>query len=90
MVDVSRIDTDRTAVDGAGHRVADILVMDTAGGLTPHLVSSDDRERTLCGRVPSHLSRTWFDVTGCAKCRRVAANRGIASITDVDGRVITI
>lgn len=81
---------DRPATDASGRRIADVLVMDTATGPTPHLVTSVDRKGTLCGRTPARISRTWFDLTGCQGCRRAAIKAGIATITDVDGRVITL
>jgi hypothetical protein len=40
--------------------------------------------------TPARLSRTWFELTGCRKRRSAAIRAGVATITDVDGKVITL
>jgi hypothetical protein len=73
-----------------GKRIADTFIFNTRGGLNPHLVLSTGRQKTLCGLEPANPSRTWFAATGCGRCRKAAKRLGIATITDVDGEIITL
>lgn len=49
------------------------------GGTAPHLDSTADPERTLCGPTPAWASRTWFELAGArravARHETQAANR---------------
>lgn len=79
------------AYDAAGHRVRDVLVVDTQAGSTPHLAwGGTDIAQTFCGLDIGAMSRTWFGLAGCAKCRRSARKQGVARITDVDGELVDL
>ena len=81
----------RPAYDSAGKQIREVLVVDTAGGTSPHLTwASSEAGKTFCGLTPSRVSRTWFGVVGCAKCKRSARTQGVARITDVDGELISL
>lgn len=68
-----------------GRRVRDVHIVNTRDGVQPHLSwVGVGIKKTFCGLEAATISRTWFDLAGCRRCRRSAADRGVASITDVD------
>lgn len=82
---------DPSAYGEAGKRIRDIQVVNTRGGTQPHLAwVGVGLTKTFCGLQAARLSRTWFEITGCAKCRRSAVHQGVATITDVDGQRIDL
>ena len=82
----------RPAYLTSGKRTREVLVVDTATGLTPHLAwaGQDAGTKTFCGRSAHHLSGTWFQLTGCRKCRAAALTQDLARITDVDGEELEL
>lgn len=89
-MDADSLTRSARAADGDGRQIADVLVADTVSGPAPHLLWSRKPERTLCGLTPARPSRIWFAMVGCAKCRRAARTKGIATITDVDGATVRL
>lgn len=89
-MDLSFLTNPGPATGPDGLRVPDVFIVDTRGGLAPHLVWSTTPERTLCGLELHVSTRTWFELAGCAKCRKAARTAGIVTITDVDGDVIEL
>ncbi|MFS0701848.1 hypothetical protein AB6N24_17895 [Cellulomonas sp. 179-A 4D5 NHS] len=81
----------RPAYNGAGEQIQDVLVVNTLGGIAPHLSwASSTSTKTFCGLAPDRVSRTWFELAGCAKCQAAAKRKGVARVTDVDGHLIDL
>ncbi len=81
----------RPAYDDDGKQTREVIVVDTAGGTSPHLTwASSEPGKTFCGLTPRRVSRTWFAMVGCAKCAKSARGKGVAQITDSDGELITL
>lgn len=82
----------RTAYLTSGKRTREVLVVDTATGLTPHLAwaGKEAGDRTFCGRPAHHMSRAWFQHVGCRKCLAAALAQGVARITDPDGAEVDL
>lgn len=66
-----------------------MVVVDTRGGTRPHLAWAPG-EVTFCGLAADRPSRTWFELTGCAKCARAGRSHGLVEITDVGGRRVPL
>lgn len=82
----------RPAYLTSGQGTREVLVVNTATGPTPHLAwaGSEGESKTFCGRTAHHISRTWFELTGCAQCLAAARAQDLARITDVDGDLIVL
>lgn len=68
----------------------DLLIVDTPGGIQPHLALLDEPRMTFCGVETAGPSRTWFGLTGCKRCSKSARKKGFAAVTDVDGDMCLI
>ena len=79
------------AFNDAGKRIRDVFVVETSGGTAPHLAwAGGGIEKTMCELAYQGMSRTWFELAGCKKCRRAARGKGVARITDVEGELIDL
>lgn len=81
----------RPALDTDGKSIQEVFVVDTANGAASHLQwASSQVGTTFCGLTSHRMSQTWFELSGCKKCVRVAHAEGVARITDVDGELIDL
>jgi hypothetical protein len=71
-------------------RTQDVMVVNTAGGTSTHLVLNSAMAMTLCGQKTGSVARAWFLLSGCKKCSKAAIKQGIATITDTDGSLIDL
>ena len=79
------------AQDAAGKHVRDVFVVDTRTGTACHLAwGGADITETLCDLAFTTMSRTWFELAGCGRCRKAARALGVAKVTDVDGELIDV
>jgi len=76
---------------GRGWSCRDIFIVDTRGGLAPHLAwGGTDVVTTFCGLTFATMSRAPFSLAGCTKCRRSARTQDVARTTDVDGEPVDL